>query len=132
MRIKPNTLDANAQTKYIQLRYSDPDMAKDVAGSVPPDGASVSKPATVIQASDPAQIVFQVAISITSGVTAKILGEWLWNCIKKPGRETARIERKEVRLIKRELVRLVKQIIANEDARNAQLQGRPKRRARHT
>jgi len=108
--------------KYISLNFSDDELAKAVADSSPPDGVTVSKPSTIIQASAPAEIFWHVAIEFGIQVSALVVGTWIWEAVKKRAKKRARINREEVALQKRAIVRLVQKEINKYDARKAQEQ----------
>jgi hypothetical protein len=46
----------------IYLNFADPDLAQALAVATPPEGVKVSDPSTLIQASDPAQVLTQIVI----------------------------------------------------------------------
>lgn len=108
------------ESTYVSLRFSDLTLANEIAKSTPPEGVDVPKPQTTIECSAPAEMFVTLAITFTSQVAVKVVGEWLWNCIKKRGLKKTRIERKTIPVTKRALIRLINEEIAKDKAREAQ------------
>ena len=104
----------------IRLNCSEPELAKFLSDSEPPTGITVSKPNVFIQASAPAQMFWQVIISIAPGIPSGLIVAFILHCLDKSGKKSARINREEVILDKRGVVRLIHKELAKQDARDAQ------------
>jgi hypothetical protein len=104
----------------IHLDFSDPDMAQVLADATPPDGVKVSGPSTLIQASEPAQILTQVVIEFIPQFSSTLLAGWILIALEKRRQKRTRINRKEVALKEADIVRLIEEQLANQKAREAQ------------
>jgi hypothetical protein len=104
----------------IFLRFSDPELAQLLAHNIPPKAITVSSPTTVIQASLPAEIVWQIAISFPVGVGSSLLAAWIFETLKQGASKSSRINRKQVVIDKRSILRLIHQELANQKARDSQ------------
>ena len=104
----------------IHLNFSDPDMAQAIAESAPPDGVKISGPSTFIQASEPAQIVWQIVIEFVPQFSSTFLAGWILLALEKRRQKRTRINRKEVALKEADIVRLIEDQLANQKARDAQ------------
>lgn len=108
------------------LRFSDPELANSLATSTPPKGVRVSKPSMIIECATPAQIFVQVAISFFPSILSSLVAAWIYECLKKSGKKSGRINRKQVVFHKRDILRLIKKELSNQKARDAQ-----RRREKH-
>ena len=104
----------------IHFNFSDPLLAEDLAASTPPDGVTVSPPANIIQASEPAQAFTQIVIEFVPQFSATLLAGWILLALGKRGKKSTRINRKKVALKKDDIVRLIKDEISKKEARDAQ------------
>jgi hypothetical protein len=93
------------------LSLTDEDVARDIETTPPPQGVSVLVQHGVIQATEPAQIVSSVLIDFSVGIAASVVGNWLYACLTKRGKKSTKINREEVALQKREVLRFVKEQI---------------------
>jgi len=105
---------------FIELRFSDSEMAQLLADAKPRKGIRVSKPQTFIQASLPAEIGSHVLIDFSVQLSVLLVGAWILSALKKSGKKRTRINRRETPLQKREIVRLIKRELANQRRREAQ------------
>jgi len=130
MRTETECLEPFVDPRCIQLEFSDPELSNRVTESAIPTGVSVSRPVSMIQASDPAQILSQVVLITLIGIPVGVLGDWLYDRLKTPGKKTTRIQNKQTPVTRREVVRLLNQVIASDDPRRIQLQGERKQTKR--
>jgi hypothetical protein len=106
----------------IHLDFADPDMAQAIVDAMPPEGVKVTGPSTLIEASDPAQILTQIAIEFIPKFSATVLAGWILLSLQKRGQKRTRINRKEIELKKADIVHLIEEQLANQKAREAQWQ----------
>jgi hypothetical protein len=99
------------ETISLNFRFNDPDLAEAVAASTPPKGVDVSKSGGFVEACEPAQILFHVAIEFGVGVSSIVVGSWLYDCLKKSGKKSTRINRKEIAIEERRIIRLIEEEI---------------------
>jgi hypothetical protein len=104
----------------IYFDFDDPDMACALADAKPPDGFKVSGPSTLIQASEPAQVLTQIVIEFVPQFSAMVLAGWILLALEKRGQKRTRINRKDVSLTEADIARLIEEQLANQKAREAQ------------
>ena len=104
----------------IYLNFADPDMAQALAEATPPEGVKVSDPSTLIQASDPAQVLTQIVIEFVPQFSATVLAGWILLALANRREKRTRINRKDVALNEADIVRLIEEQLANPKAREAQ------------
>ena|ERR1700722_19004532 len=110
---------------------SDNDLSECIANTKPPDGIKISKPAYIIKASagETGGVFIHVGIEFAVQVSATLVAAWIWDCWKKyTKKKSARINREQVKLTKREILRLIKLELSNQKARERQYK---KDRAKH-
>src|ERR1035437_9990700 len=105
----------------IRLNFSEPELAQAIADFVPPVGVEVSRPVTLIQAAEPAQVVTQFVLHFVPEFSAALLAGWILQALEKRGDKRARINRKEIPLTKSALTKLIKDERASQKARTVQL-----------
>ena len=106
--------------KSVRLDFSDPDMAQALADAEPPEGVKVLDPSTLIQASDPAQILTQIVIEFVPQFSATVLAGWILLALSKRGKKRSNINRKEVVLKEADIVRLIQEQLASQRTRETQ------------
>ncbi len=104
----------------IYLNFADPDMAQALAEATPPERVKVSDPSTLIQASDPAQVLTQIVIEFVPQFSATVLAGWILLALANRREKRTRINREEVPLRKADIVRLIQDQLANQKVRDAQ------------
>lgn len=104
----------------VYLNFSDPDMAQALANATPPEGVRVSDPSTLIEASDPAQVLTQIVIEFVPQFSATVLAGWILLALANRREKRTRINRKDIALKKADIVRLLDEQLANQKAREAQ------------
>jgi hypothetical protein len=110
-----------ARMTRISLNFSDSEMAEALADAKPPKGVVVSGPDTIFQASATSGGLFtQVVIEFLPQFSATLLAGWILLALEKRGKKHTRINRKEVALKKADIVRLIKEQLANQKKREAQ------------
>jgi hypothetical protein len=104
----------------IHLDFADPGMAKALADAKPPEGVQVTGPSELIQASDPVQILTQIAVEFIPQFSATVLAGWILLALQKRGQKHTRINRKDIELKEADIVRLIEEQLANQKGREAQ------------
>jgi hypothetical protein len=104
----------------VHLDFADPDMAQALTDAKPPEGVKVSGPSTLVEASDPAQILTQIVIEFIPQFSATVLAGWILLALSKHRQKRTRINRKEVALKEANIVRLIEEQLADQKAREAQ------------
>jgi hypothetical protein len=112
----------NSSHIHFEFSPSDEDLAEIIASATPPEGITVSKPGHVIKASAETGGVFvHIAIEFAVQVSATIVAAWIYDCWKKhTKKKSARINRQQASLTKRTILRLIKQELAEQKAREEQ------------
>ncbi len=108
---------------HLEFSPSDGDLAECIANATPPEGIKVSKPAHVIKASagETGGIFVQIGIEFAVQVSATLVAAWIYDCWKKhTKKESARINREQVTLTKRSVLRLIKHELDMQKAREEQ------------
>lgn len=96
-------------------------MAQALAEAKPPKGVKLTGPQTIIQASATSGGIFtQIVIEFLPQFSATLLAGWILLALEKRGKKRTRINRKQVALKKAEIVRLIKEQLANQKKRDAQ------------
>jgi hypothetical protein len=104
----------------IYLDFADPDIAQALADAKPPEGVTVSGPSTLIQASDPAQVLTQIVIEFVPQFSATVLAGWILLALANRREKRTRINHKDVELKESDIVRLIEEQLAKQTAREAQ------------
>ena len=104
----------------IYLNFADADVARALAEATPPEGVKVSDPSTLIQASDPAEVLTQIVIEFVPQFSTTVLAGWILLALANRREKRTRINRKDVALKEADIVRLIEEQLANQKAREAQ------------
>lgn len=103
----------------IRLDFLDDDLAASLANTSPPEGVKISKPKHRIEASDSSGGVFtQYVIEFGINVSSIVVGTWICNCLKKSGKPSGTINRKEIVIEERRIIRLVEEEITTVNERD--------------
>jgi len=106
----------------LDFDFEDREVAISVAHSEPPDGVVIKKPQDFIKASGGTgggvftQILIQI-LTDCNEITLGLLAAMIFDCYKEHGKKNARINGKEIPLNKRNITRLVKEVLEQERAR---------------
>ena len=95
-------------------------MAQALTDSTPTEGVKVSGPSTFIEASEPAEIFTQIVIEFIPKFSATLLAGWILLALQKRRKKRTRINRKQVAMKKPDIVRLIQDELAKQEARDAQ------------
>jgi hypothetical protein len=113
----------NSSRIHFEFSPSDEDLAVIIASAKPPAGITVSKPGHVIKASaaETGGIFVHIAIEFAVQVSATLVAAWIYDCWKKhTKKKSARINREQASLTKRTILRLIKEELARQKAREEQ------------
>lgn len=108
----------------LDFNWSDKDIVGVISNSTPPDGVTISKPTTTNKAgSESGGVYLQLAIQFVHDfhdLAIGVLGAWLYDKLKQGDKKRYRINNKEIVLNKRNIIRVVKKQLANQNRREAQ------------
>ena len=104
----------------VHFDFSDPDIAQALADATPPEGVKISGPSTLIQASDPAQVLTQIIVEFVPQFSSTFLAGWILLALANHRNKRTRINRKDIALKKEDIMRLIEEQLANQKARDAQ------------
>jgi hypothetical protein len=113
------------ENTYIDLRFSEPELAQALINATPPDGVRVSgSMQPVIRASAGADMIFDVSFHIKAHLDLLIVAAWvvreLLPHVKKRRNKKTRINDKELPLTESEVLRLMRDVIHWQQVRDAQ------------
>jgi hypothetical protein len=111
------------EPQTVWLKFSDDSLANAISESKPPDGITVSKPKTVIEASAASGIWFEILISVAVGIPTNLLASFIYECLKDRcggTKKRCRINHEDIILEERNILILIEKQRAAEKSRNAQ------------